>query len=220
LVHLHISNLYCAKAKTNMFPWASRVLSLRLKGKWSIWQRHRFPSTSSVLSFLAGIPPSLQIWYNLHSYIVCQRGRESKRAHISLTSIRFWRFMPKGEKVLAQSKRTAPPPISKNVFFQFVFKKFFKLVSYIWYNFKLVWPPSKLISKTLLTLRGEFHWGGVLFKSKEKHLKQGRKFQILKMLLEILFITFDYLQKDIEKEFPKDFAKTKHVVQAWSKMLN
>jgi hypothetical protein len=25
-------------------------------------------------------------------------------------SIRFWRFMPKGEKVLAQSKRTAPPP--------------------------------------------------------------------------------------------------------------
>jgi hypothetical protein len=29
---------------------------------------------------------------------------------------------------------------------------------------------------------------GVLFKSKEKHLKQGRKFQILKMLLAILFI--------------------------------
>jgi hypothetical protein len=27
-----------------------------------------------------------------------------------------------------------------------------------------------------------------LFKSKEKHLKQGREFQILKMLLKILFI--------------------------------
>jgi hypothetical protein len=27
------------------------------------------------------------------------------------------------------------------------------------------------------------------------------------------------LQKDFEKEFPKTFAKTKHVVQAWSKML-
>jgi hypothetical protein len=40
-------------------------------------------------------------------------GEKVKRAYISLTSIRFWRFMPKGEKVLAQSKRTAPPPISK-----------------------------------------------------------------------------------------------------------
>ena len=40
------------------------------------------------------------------------------------------------------------------------------------------------------------------------------------MLLETLFIyTFDYLQKDFEKEFPKRFAKTKQVVQAWSKML-
>jgi hypothetical protein len=41
-------------------------------------------------------------------------GIDSKRAYISLTRIRFWRFMPKGEKVLAQSKRTAPPPIFKN----------------------------------------------------------------------------------------------------------
>jgi hypothetical protein len=33
-------------------------------------------------------------------------------------SIRFWRFMPKGEKVLAQSKRTAPPPNFKTNDFQ------------------------------------------------------------------------------------------------------
>jgi hypothetical protein len=47
-------------------------------------------------------------------------------AYISLTSIRFWRFMPKGEKVLAQSKRTAPPPISKiNVVFQIWVNLFF-----------------------------------------------------------------------------------------------
>jgi hypothetical protein len=45
-------------------------------------------------------------------------------------NIRFWRFMPKGEKVLAQSKRTAPPPISKNVVFQFVLKEVSQLVSY------------------------------------------------------------------------------------------
>jgi hypothetical protein len=41
-------------------------------------------------------------------------------------SIRFWRFMPKGEKVLAQSKRTAPPPNFKTNDFQLVN---FKLVS-------------------------------------------------------------------------------------------
>jgi hypothetical protein len=40
-------------------------------------------------------------------------GRESKEGLIFHSSIHFWRFMPKGEKVLAQSKRTAPPPISK-----------------------------------------------------------------------------------------------------------
>jgi hypothetical protein len=31
--------------------------------------------------------------------------------------------MPKGEKVLAQSKRTAPPPISKNEVFQICIKR-------------------------------------------------------------------------------------------------
>ena len=30
----------------------------------------------------------------------------------------------------------------------------------------------------------------------------------------------DYLQKNFEKNLQKSFAKTKHVVQAWSKMLN
>jgi hypothetical protein len=40
------------------------------------------------------------------------------------------------------------------------------------------------------------------------------------MFLAILFVySFDYLQKDFEKIFPKEFAKTKQVVQAWSKML-
>jgi hypothetical protein len=33
-------------------------------------------------------------------------------------SIRFWRFMPKGEKIFAQSERTAPPPNFKTNDFQ------------------------------------------------------------------------------------------------------
>jgi hypothetical protein len=37
-------------------------------------------------------------------------GRKFKKGSQSL---RFWRLMPKGERVLAQSKRTAPPPFQK-----------------------------------------------------------------------------------------------------------
>jgi hypothetical protein len=59
--------------------------------------------------------------------ILFAKGRESKRAYVSLTSIHFWRFMPKGEKVLAQSKRTAPPPISKIVVFHIVLKEVFSI---------------------------------------------------------------------------------------------
>jgi hypothetical protein len=50
--------------------------------------------------------------------------------------------MPKGEKVLAQSKRTAPPPISISKFlkqFSNDIKEVFQLISYFdiisnWYN--------------------------------------------------------------------------------------
>jgi hypothetical protein len=139
------------------------MISHRLKGKKGVFRRRQgFHSTPSCYLHFTVTPHRSPIWYNLHSYIVCQRRRANIRAYISLTSIGFWRFMPKGEKVLPQSKRTAPPPISKIMFFQFVLKKFFEWVSYFWYNFKLVWPLSKLISKTLLNtkrriyLRGSF----------------------------------------------------------------
>jgi hypothetical protein len=49
--------------------------------------------------------------------------------------------MPKGEKVLAQSKRIAPPPISKNVVFQFVLNKLSKTL---------------LNTKRRISLRGSF----------------------------------------------------------------
>jgi hypothetical protein len=56
--------------------------------------------------------------------------------------------MPKGEKVLAQSKRTAPPPIN----FQKLEKRFFN-----WYlickEFQIGTTLSKLISKTLLNTK-------------------------------------------------------------------
>jgi hypothetical protein len=58
-----------------------------------------------------------------------------------------------------------------------------------------------------------------LFSQRKNIWNRGRKFQILKMLLEILFIYLWLFAKDFENEFPKH-CKTKQVVQAWSKILN
>jgi hypothetical protein len=69
------------------------------------------------------------------------------------------------------------------------------------------------------TLRGGFHLGGVLFSQRKSIWNRGRKFQILKMLHKIFFIYLWPIAKGLWKEFTKVFAKTKQVVQAWSKML-
>jgi hypothetical protein len=50
-------------------------------------------------------------------------------------------------------------------------------------------------------------------------LKQGQKISNLVNASQISYsFTFDHLQKTL-KRISKTFAKTKHVVQAWSKML-
>jgi hypothetical protein len=50
-------------------------------------------------------------------------------------------------------------------------------------------------------------------------LKQGEKISNFENTLEKSYsFTFDYLQKNFEEDLQKEFAKTKHVVQAWSKM--
>jgi hypothetical protein len=89
------------------------MLSHRLKGNWSLRQRQRLPLHSIELFILHRRSAPLSNLGIIFTHMLFTIGRESTRAYISLISIRFWRFMPKGEKVLAQSKRTAPPPISK-----------------------------------------------------------------------------------------------------------
>jgi hypothetical protein len=55
--------------------------------------------------------------------------------------------MPKGERVLAQIKRTAPPPISKILVFQIVLKVVFSNWYLIIDIISIGIPSSKLISK-------------------------------------------------------------------------
>jgi hypothetical protein len=123
--------------------------------------------------------------------------------------------MPKGERVLAQSKRTAPPPNFLKEFFN-------------WYDFQfgisLCSKEERVIFlkinilKPSWTLRGGIYQGGVLFSQRKSIWNRGRKFLILKMLRKILFIYLWLFAKELWKGFTKEFAKTKHVVQAWSKM--
>jgi hypothetical protein len=51
------------------------------------------------------------------------------------------------------------------------------------FKFQLVSIKTLLKTKRRISIQGEF-----CLKSKKKHLKQGEKFQILKMLIAILFI--------------------------------
>jgi hypothetical protein len=120
--------------------------------------------------------------------------------------------MPKGEKVLAQSKRTAPPPIFKNLksleMMNFSISILFsQLVSYYIQKGEKVAPSKSL--KPSWTLRGGFHQGGVLFSQKKSIWYRGRKFQILKMLLKIILIYLWLFAKVLWKQFTKVFAKTK-----------
>jgi hypothetical protein len=105
---------------TNVFSSVFPSLVIELKGKWSIQQRRRFHSTPLIF---ADIPYCSPLWYNLHSSLfICHWG-ESKKGLYFTHKYQFLAIHAKGEKVWAQSKRTAPPPN---------FKKwsFFKLVSY------------------------------------------------------------------------------------------
>jgi hypothetical protein len=159
LVHLHISYFSCAKAKTNMVPWVSRVLSLRLKGKWSIRQRHRFHSTPSVLSILCRYSTISQNWYNLSLIFTCTNGENVLKGSQSL---RFWRFMPKGERVLAQSKRTAPPPYLSKFFNWYIFQIGIMIFNWYIFNisisiyFQLVSIKTLLKAKRRISFRGSF----------------------------------------------------------------
>jgi hypothetical protein len=76
--------------------------------------------------------------------------------------------MPKREKVLAQSKRTAHHP-------NFLKNEVFKLVYLIVFKKGEKSLVSSKNCKTLLNTKRRISLKGVLFKSKENHLKQGEK---------------------------------------------
>jgi hypothetical protein len=78
------------------------MLSHRLKGKWSLRQRQGFHSTLSVLFTLHRHSAPFSTFGIIFNLITHTNGGGKQGSQ----SLRFWRLMPKGERVLAQSKRT------------------------------------------------------------------------------------------------------------------
>jgi hypothetical protein len=76
------------------------------------------------------------------------------------------------------------------------------------------------IDKTLLNTKSRISSRGSFVLVKGKAFETGgENFKSWKCFSKSYSYIFDYLQMDFEKIFQKEFAKTKQVVQAWSKML-
>jgi hypothetical protein len=88
-----------------------------LKGIYSLRRRQRLPLHSIKLLILRRRSEQLSNFGIIFTHILFAKGEKLVTKGLYFTqSIRFWRFMSKGEKVLAQSKRTAPPPYFKKSF--------------------------------------------------------------------------------------------------------
>jgi hypothetical protein len=87
--------------------------------------------------------------------------------------------MPNGEKIFSPKQKDRTTTNFK------IFKNFSNCYLNV---FDLVQLIFTKIGKTLLNTKGSILFRGSFVKSKKKHLKQGEKFQIFKMLLAILFI--------------------------------
>jgi hypothetical protein len=107
------------------------VLSLKLKGKWSFEQKERFH-----FIFVRYQPPLLKLMY--FNFISIEKAS---------TFLHFWCLMPKGEKVLGQSKRTAPPLFSEKCFKLFYNKgeNFFR-GSFVNGQRKSIWKKGKSLN--------------------------------------------------------------------------
>jgi hypothetical protein len=75
------------------------------------------------------------------------------------------------------------------------------------------------ILKPSWILRGDFIKGEFCLVKGKAFETGGENFKSSKCFSKSYSFTFDYIAKELRKGFTKEFAKTKQVVQAWSKML-
>jgi hypothetical protein len=171
------------------------MLSCRLKGKWSLRRRQGFHSTLPVSFTLRHHSTSLSIWYNLSLIFTYTNEGVTKKGSQKTP---FLATNAKGGEILSPKQKDRTTTKFK------IFKNFsnwyqMNLISFNWYVYFQNW----YLLKPSWKLRGEFHSGGVLFKSKENHLKQGEKISNLENAscnLIPLTICKKIFQKDLQKQ--------------------
>ena len=110
---------------TNGFSTVFSCLVIELKGKWNIRQRHRFHSTSSVLSFLVGIPPALQFGIIFTHILFAKGGQKVKKGLIFHSQVSvFGDSCQRGESISPKQKDRTTTNF-KNIVFQVCVKKRF-----------------------------------------------------------------------------------------------
>jgi hypothetical protein len=118
-------------AMTNVFfkSISNQVIGV-LKGNWSLRRRQRLPLRHSSFVVAPRDSPSLGREQNdfifgiILTHLFMTKGEDSTLWALMIPLLAI--HAKKGEKVRAQSKRTAPPPISKTSCFQ----EYYQLVSY------------------------------------------------------------------------------------------
>jgi hypothetical protein len=82
----------------------------------------------------------------LQSYFFYQWGESIRKIIEGSQVLRFWRLMPKGEKVLSQKQKDCTTTISKS--HECLFQLVFDLVSKWIFNWYLIWFQNFQISMT------------------------------------------------------------------------
>jgi hypothetical protein len=100
-----------------------------LKGKWSIRQRHRFNSTPSVLSFLAGIPSALQFGIIFTHILFAKGGEKVKKGLYFTHKYPFLAIHAKGGESISPKQKDRTTTNFKNEVFQICIKRRF----FYWY---------------------------------------------------------------------------------------
>jgi hypothetical protein len=91
------------------------MLSHKLKGKWSLRQRQGFHSTPSNYSSFAITPHRSPIWYNLHSYIIYQRGRKFEKGLYFTRKYPFLAIHAKGGESISPKQKDRTTTNFKNL---------------------------------------------------------------------------------------------------------
>jgi hypothetical protein len=91
------------------------MISLRLKGKWSIWQRQGFYSNSDGITYPLPLLVYLSIGITFHSYFFTNGEKVLEGSQ----SLCFWRIMPKEEKILSPKQKDRTTTISKKIEIKF-----------------------------------------------------------------------------------------------------